>query len=208
MPLGVQPRRTRAAPADKENDGHWKCRLALRRGGPLTASARRRPACCIAAVLGAAVLLAAAVVPVVTVQSSPATSVAPSGSTPASTPSGSPVFTAQPRVTLVAHDGVAVLGLAAIPLVVALGVVLLLWYAVRRGSRPAASTAWVLAVLLTAVAVVGFVTILIGVVVVPVGVLLIVGCAQTTSAMASSVTAACIACRYPWPTFTCRVSHF
>jgi hypothetical protein len=137
----------------------------------------------IAAILSAAILVAAALVPVVTRQSPPVTSVAPSGGTP-STPSASPVFTTQPRVTLVAHDGVAVLGLAAIPLVVALGVGLLLWYAVRRGSRPAASTAWVLAVLLTAAAVVGFVTILIGVVVIPVGALLIVGCAQTTSGMA------------------------
>ncbi|WP_370366410.1 hypothetical protein [Catenulispora sp. GP43] len=80
-----------------------------------------------------------------------------------------------------AHDGIAVLGLAAIPLVVALGVGLLLWFAVRRGSRPAALAAWTLAIALTAVAVVGFVTILIGVVVIPVGVLLIIACTRVAS---------------------------
>lgn len=138
----------------------------------------------IAALLGVAIVLAAAVVPVVTLQSPPVTSQAPAGGVPAPTQSTSLVFTSQPRVTLVKHDGVAVLSLAAIPLIVALGVGLLLWYAVRRGSRPAASTAWVLAVLLTAAAVVGFVTILIGVVAIPVGVLLIVGCAETTAGMA------------------------
>lgn len=88
------------------------------------------------------------------------------------------MMTAQPRVTLVAHDGAGVLGLASIPLVVALGVGLLLWYAVQRGSRPAVSAAWVLAVLLTVGGVVGFVTFLIGVVVIPVGVLLMIGCWQ------------------------------
>lgn len=134
----------------------------------------------LAAVLGAAIVVAAALVPVVTLQSPPVTSVAPAGGMP-STPPGPPVFTTQPRVTLVAHDGVAVLGLAAIPLIVALGVGLLLWYAVRRGSRPAASTAWILAVVLAVAAVVGFVTILVGVVAIPVGVLLIIACAQTTS---------------------------
>ncbi|MFL6116911.1 MAG: hypothetical protein ACJ786_37005 [Catenulispora sp.] len=133
----------------------------------------------LAAASGAAILVAAAVVPVVTVQSPPTTAVAPSGDMPVPSPSGPLVLTAQPRVTLVAHDGVAVLGLAAIPLVVALGVGLLLWYAVRRGSRPALLTAWVLAVALAVAAVVGFVTFLIGVVVIPVGALLIAACART-----------------------------
>ncbi|ACU73142.1 hypothetical protein Caci_4278 [Catenulispora acidiphila DSM 44928] len=135
----------------------------------------------IAAAVGAAIVVAAAVVPVVTLQSPPAIATASAGYTATPTPSSPPVMKAQPRVTLLAHDGFAALGLAAIPLVVALGVGLLLWYAGPRGSRPATSTAWVLAVVLTAAAVVGFVTILIGVVAIPVGVLLILACTQITS---------------------------
>jgi len=134
----------------------------------------------VAAVLGAAIVVAAAVIPVVTLQSPPATSAASLGSMPTSTPSGAPVLTTQPRVTLVAHDGVAVLGVAAIPLLVAVAVGLLLWYAVREGSRPAVTAAWTFAVALTAAAVVGFVTILIGVIAIPVCVLLIIACTQTT----------------------------
>ena len=147
----------------------------VRRGSPSFAGVQLAG---IAAAVGAAIIVAAAVVPVVTIQSPPATATASSAYTPAPEPSSAPVMTAQPRVTLMAHDGVAVLGLAAIPLAVALGVALLLWFAIRRGSRPAVSAAWVLAVVLTAAAVVGFVTILIGVVAIPVGVLLIVACAQ------------------------------
>ena len=132
----------------------------------------------LAAALGAAIVVAAAVVPVVTLQSAPATSVVTAGDPGLPPQAGASMMTAQPRVTLMAHDGAGVLGLASIPLVVALGVGLLLWYAVQRGSRPAVSAAWVLAVLLTVGGVVGFVTFLIGVVVIPVGVLLMIGCWQ------------------------------
>ncbi|MBS2535723.1 hypothetical protein KGQ20_23455 [Catenulispora sp. NF23] len=134
-----------------------------------------------ATAVGALIPLAAALVPVVTLQSPPTTSTVQPGDVPPATPPVAPVFRAAPRVTLLSHDGVAALGLAAIPLVVALGVGLLLWHAVRRGSRPAALAAWTLAIALTAAGVVGFVTFLIGLVVIPVGVFLIVACAQPAS---------------------------
>lgn len=141
----------------------------------------------LAAALGVAIIVAAAVVPIVSIQDAPTTSVILPGNTPAPSPSGTSMpLKAGPRVTLLAHDGVAALGLAAIPLVVTLVVGLLLWYATLRGSSPAVYTSWVLAIILTLVAVVGFVTFLIGVVVIPVGVLLIVACAQTGQALPRS----------------------
>jgi hypothetical protein len=136
----------------------------------------------IAAALGVGILVAAAVVPVVTPQSAPATSTILPGNTPTPSPPGAPSLTALPRVTLLAHDGAAALGLAAIPVLAAFVVVLLLWYAAVHGSSMAVYTSWVLAVVLTLAAVVGFVTILIGVVVIPVGVLLIIACTQTGQA--------------------------
>jgi hypothetical protein len=74
------------------------------------------------------------VVPVVTLQASPFTSVAPTSGSVALTPPSAPVFTSQPRVTLVAHDGIAVLGFVAIPMLVSIVVGLLLWHSVRRHS--------------------------------------------------------------------------
>jgi hypothetical protein len=135
----------------------------------------------LAASVGVAIVVAAAVVPIVTIQSPAATSVILPGNTPSSSPPATAPatsMTADPRVTLLAHDGVAALGLAAIPLVVALIVGLLLRHATRRGSRPAAYAGWALAIILTLVALVGFVTIVIGAAVIPVGVLLILACTQ------------------------------
>jgi hypothetical protein len=107
----------------------------------------------LAASVGVAIVVAAAVVPIVTIQSPAATSVILPGNTPSSSP-------------------------PAIPLVVALIVGLLLRHATRRGSRPAAYAGWALAIILTLVALVGFVTIVIGAAVIPVGVLLILACTQ------------------------------
>lgn len=132
----------------------------------------------VAAALGAVIVVAAAVVPIVTLQDAPTTVTLQPGEVPLPSPSAAPVLRSRPRVTLLTHDGLASLGLAAIPLAVALGVGLLLWHVYRRGSRAAALAAWTFAIALTAAGVVGFVTILIGVVVIPVGALLIAACAQ------------------------------
>ncbi|MEY9929839.1 hypothetical protein ABH926_004479 [Catenulispora sp. GP43] len=93
--------------------------------------------------------------------------------------SPTPVFTTSPRVTLLTHDGASALGIAAIPLLAAIIVGVLLYRGILADSRNARAAAWSLSAVLTAAGVVGFVTILIGVVVVPVGVLLLVACGQT-----------------------------
>jgi hypothetical protein len=142
----------------------------------------------IAAGLGLVILAAAAIVPVVTVQSAPTSAVAPAAGLPAVAPSTSlpsataaaaPVFTTAPRVTLLTHFGASALGIAAIPLVAAIVVGLLLHRGILADSRNARAGAWSLSAVLTTAGVVGFVTILIGVVVVPVGILLMVACGQS-----------------------------
>ena len=133
----------------------------------------------IAAGLGLVILAAAAILPVVTVQSAPTSAVAPAADLPSAVSTTAPVFTTAPRVTLLTHFGASALGIAAIPLVAAIVVGLLLHRGILADSRNARAGAWSLSAGLTAAGVVGFVTILIGVVVVPVGILLMVACGQS-----------------------------
>ena len=127
-------------------------------------------------------LVLAVALPVVTPQSPPAfASSAPSSAAAASAPAATTVLAAVPRVTLLADDGSGVLLLVALPSLLSLLVGLLLWLRVSRGSRAASGAAWGLAGVVTAAAVVGFVTFLIGIFVLPVGVLLLVACEQSRS---------------------------
>lgn len=93
----------------------------------------------------------------------------------------SAVLHAVPRVTLVTHDGFTVLLLVAIPLLASLVVGLLLWLRAGAGSIAAGIAAWTLSVAVLTGAVVGFVTFLIGIAVIPNGILLVAACACITS---------------------------
>jgi hypothetical protein len=81
-----------------------------------------------------------------------------------------------PRESLVKANGQKILLLVAVPTVVAIVVGLLLELRQRRKLKFAGTSAWVLAVTLLAAGLIGFVTFLIGIFVVPIGALLIVAC--------------------------------
>jgi len=135
---------------------------------------------------GILLVVLAGVVPVVTRQSPPGTgsaTVTASGTVVTTTPVAGPAVSEQARITLVRDSGYRILGLVALPTVAALIVGLLLWRraGVRTASERSTTTsvaAWVLSALVLLAGIVGFVTILIGVAVVPVGVLLLLACIQ------------------------------
>ncbi len=85
----------------------------------------------------------------------------------------------QPMHSLVAAHGYGVLSIAAVPLLIAIVVGLL--HATRPRARWAAVTAWILSGALLLASIAGFVTFLIGIYVLPAGVLLIAALALTTS---------------------------
>ena len=158
-------------------------------GTPAGDSRHRSTALVLAAAVawGLLVVLAAMTVPVVTVQPPAVTATATASanaavSAPAST-SDEFVYRPSPRVTVLAHDGPAAVALAAVPAAVSLLVAGLLGMAAGgRRPGPALAAAWVLSGAVVAAGVVGFVTILVGIVAVPSGVLLLVACAQTRQA--------------------------
>ncbi len=108
----------------------------------------------------------------------------------------------QPRETLVAVNGLRVLLFVAVPLAVTLLVGLLLLLARRTGWRPVRALAWGLASLLLAGAVVGFLTFLIGIFVVPGAGLLVAACAVTSAGagqLKAGRTSRANSSTRPWP---------
>jgi len=81
-----------------------------------------------------------------------------------------------PRITLFKEFGYPMLFVAAIPLVLAILIGLLIETSLRRGTVDPLLAAWVLSALLLIGGVIGLLTILIGVALVPVGVLLLAAC--------------------------------
>jgi hypothetical protein len=142
---------------------------------------------------GFLVILAAVTVPVVTVQAPPVTATAtappsPGASatpvtpvTPSATGNGQN-FHESPRVTVLSHDGLAGVAVASVPAMISLLVAGLLWTG-SRGRRTVLvpMAAWALSTALVLAGVVGFVTILVGIVAVPAGVLLVIACSQAQS---------------------------
>lgn len=132
------------------------------------------------------IFILALVLPVVSVQQTPVT--APSPPTTSSSASGGPSPTqptpfgpappafAAKRVTLVREDGYWVLLLAALPAVCCALVYALLRRSIIRQSKAAARWAWYTAIGVLASGLIGFVTIIIGAAIIPVGALLIVAC--------------------------------
>lgn len=138
--------------------------------------------------LGFVLLIGAIALPIVTPQSPPSfsppfTSTSSAGAV-ASAPSPTaavrpaPPTAGVPQITLVEDDGYAVLLLVALPMFASLMVGLLLRTRVAMGSRSAGTVAWILAIIVLAGGVVGFVTFLIGLAVVPIGLLLVIACAR------------------------------
>jgi hypothetical protein len=134
---------------------------------------------------GFLVILAAMTVPVVTVQAPPVTATAtapppPSGAsvTPNDTGNGQKLYES-PRVTVLSHDGLAGVAVASVPATISLLVAGLLWVG-SRGRRTVLVpiAAWALSTALVVAGIVGFVTILVGIVAVPSGVLLVIACSQ------------------------------
>ena len=133
---------------------------------------------------GFLVILAAMTVPVITVQAPPVTATAtappsPGASvTPNDTGNGQKVYES-PRVTVLSHDGLAGVAVASVPGTISLLVAGLLWARPRRRRTvfvPIA--AWALSTALVVAGIVGFLTILVGIVAVPSGVLLVIACSQ------------------------------
>lgn len=142
----------------------------------------------LAAAVGWSVLLliCAITVPVVTVQSPPATSTAsahsPLSTAPrvdSSTPSA--VVSASRRVTVRQRYGGSGIAVAAAPGAVSVLVSTLLVGSLTVRRRIFAAAAWGLSGALLAAAVVGFVTFLIGIVVVPTGALLVAACMRASA---------------------------
>ncbi|WP_034090593.1 hypothetical protein [Streptacidiphilus albus] len=134
----------------------------------------------LAAAWSLALLILALVLPIVTPQSPPAyaTATAPVGAG-AGALHASTTLLPTAQVTLVADSGYLVLLLVAIPLLATLLVGLLLRSAAAGRSGPwAGRAAWALGSALLLAGVVGFLTILIGIAVVPVGGLLLAACGQ------------------------------
>ena len=138
---------------------------------------------------GFLIILAAMTVPVVTLQAPPstATAIAPSPGAPATPlpPNGTGNSQKQyesPRVTVVAYDGPAGVAVASVPATISLLVAGLFWVR-SRGRRTVLvpMAAWALSTALVVAGIVGFVTILVGIVAVPSGVLLVIACSQARS---------------------------
>ena len=139
---------------------------------------------------GLLVIGAAMTVPVVTVQAPPATATATAPASPGASESpGTPSDTGNgqdlsesPRVTVLSHDGLAGVALASVPAAISLLVAPLLVVG-SRGRRTASVSpaAWALSITLVVAGIVGFVTILVGIVAVPSGVLLVIACARERS---------------------------
>jgi hypothetical protein len=137
---------------------------------------------------GFLIILAAMTVPVVTLQAPPvtATATAPPGAsatpvTPNDTGNGQQLYES-PRVTVLSHDGLAGVAVASVPATISLFVAGLLWVR-SRGRRTVlvSMAAWALSTALVVAGIVGFVTILVGIVAVPSGVLLVIACSQARS---------------------------
>ncbi len=141
----------------------------------------------LAAAWGLVLVVLALVLPIVTPQAPPvyATTSAPTGASVSAGASASALHMSAPalvsvaRVTLVADSGYLVLIPVAVPLLAALLVGLLLRSTAAGRSGPwAGRVAWALGFAVLLGGVVGFLTLLIGIVVVPVGVLLLAACGQ------------------------------
>ena len=135
----------------------------------------------LAAAWSLALLVLALVLPIVTPQSPPAyaTATAPVGAGAGALHASATTLLPTAQVTLVADSGYLVLLLVAIPLLATLLVGLLLRSAAAGRSGPwAGRAAWALGSALLLAGVVGFLTILIGIAVVPVGGLLLAACGQ------------------------------
>lgn len=133
------------------------------------------------AIWGTVLLALAATVPIASLPDPPAiTAQTPANPSSAPVSTGGPaILHAVPRVTLVAYAGPRMLLLVMAPLLVSLTVGALLRARVRRGFAACGTTAWILSVVLLAATVVGFVTFLIGITVVPNGILLVIACARS-----------------------------
>jgi hypothetical protein len=139
---------------------------------------------------GFLIILAAMTVPVVTVQAPPvtATATAPPSLAASATPvtpvtpnhtgNGQKVFES-PRVSVLSHDGLAGVAVASVPATISLLVAGLLLVGSRGRRRVLVSiAAWALSTALVVAGIVGFVTILVGILAVPSGVLLVIACSQ------------------------------
>jgi len=137
---------------------------------------------------GFVLLILAAALPVVTPQAPPSfapppPSANPDGAAPALPPPTSgpaPAIARVPQVTLVHYYAHSVVLLAALPALASFVVGLMLWMSVARRSRAAGMGAWIVAVSVLAAGVIGFFTFLfiIGLAIVPIGVLLILACSR------------------------------
>jgi hypothetical protein len=134
---------------------------------------------------GFILIILAIALPIVTPQAPP--SLAPTAPTSSSiaassgvppAPGPAPGTITEPRVTLVHQNGYRALLVAAIPALASGIVGLALILSARSSSRWPARVAWTLSVVVLSVAVVGFLTLLLGLAIVPVGVLLIAACAR------------------------------
>lgn len=144
---------------------------------------------------GFLIIFAAMTVPVVTVQGAPVTATATAPPSPSPGASATPVTPVtpddsgnsqklyeSPRVTVLRHDGLAGVAVASIPAAISLLVAGLLWLASRsRRTVLLPIAAWALSTALVVAGIVGFVTILVGIVAVPSGVLLVIACSQARS---------------------------
>jgi hypothetical protein len=137
-----------------------------------------------AIVWGFLILLAAVTVPLVTVQAPPitATATAPASSGAPATPNDTgngQKFYESPRVTVLSRDGLAGVAEASVPATISLLVAALLWVGSRRRRTVLVPmAAWALSTALVVAGIVGFVTILVGIVAFPSGVLLVIACSQ------------------------------
>ena len=145
---------------------------------------------------GFLIILAAMTVPVVTLQAPPVTATATAPPSPgASATPVTPVTPVtpndtgdvqklyeSPRVTVLSHDGLAGVAVASVPATISLLVAGLTWVG-SRGRRTVfvPMAAWALSTALVVAGIVGFVTILVGIVAVPSGVLLVIACSQAQS---------------------------
>jgi hypothetical protein len=139
-----------------------------------------------AIVWGVLLIVLACVLPVVTRPAPPVSATATvtsSGTVITTSGAVGPAAYEPGRITLVSDGGYPVLGLVALPTVAALIVGLLLWRlagarTAAHGSTETSVAAWVVSAAVLLAGIVGFVTIVIGVAVVPMGVLLLLACTQ------------------------------
>jgi hypothetical protein len=157
---------------------------------------------------GFLVILAAMTVPVVTLAGPTVTATstappAPGASVATATPDDaatSPRLYESPRVTVLTHDGLAGVAVASVPATISLLVAVLL--CVRSRSRRTGlvpMAAWALSIALVVAGIVGFLTILVGIVAVPSGVLLVIACASARSGARTLPAVATSAEPFVWP---------